>query len=202
MKKYTVVTLVVAALLLGGLVLNDSIAQPRNARKPISKRVAVCNVYTIYQNYEKAKDNLTKLNQQKKTIQAEVQNRMKKAQEIADTLKSGLIKKGSKAYEQQVSEMMRIQLETQAWEKLQTQLAMRRHQAMTREMDDEIMAAVSKVAAEHGVDLVMTPDATADEEEADVLQRISRRTILYWSDRVDMTDAVLTRLNNTYKNSK
>jgi Skp family chaperone for outer membrane proteins len=200
MKKYTAVALV-AALLLGGLVLNDSIAQPRGGR-PASKRVAVCNVYTIYQNYEKAKDNLAKLNQQKKTIQQEVQSRMKKAQEIADTLKSGLIKKGSKAYEQQVQEMMRIQLETQAWEKLQTQLAMRRHQAMTREMDDEIMAAVSKVAAEHGVDIVMTPDATADEEEADVLQRISRRTILYWSDRVDMTDAVLDRLNTNYKKSE
>jgi Skp family chaperone for outer membrane proteins len=79
---------------------------------------------------------------------------------------------------------------------------MRRHQAMTREMDDEIMAAVSKVAAEHGVDIVMTPDATADEEEADVLQRISRRTILYWSDRVDMTDAVLDRLNTNYKKSE
>lgn len=201
MKKCTAFTLVVAALLLGGLVLNDSIAQPR-ASKPSARRIAVCNVFTIYQNYQKAKDNLARLNQQKKTIQAEVQARMKKAQEIADTLKSGLIKKGSKAYEQQVQEMMRIQLETQAWEKLQTQLAMRRHQTMTREMDDEIMAAVSKVAGEYGVDVVMTPDATADEEEADVLQRIGRRTILYWSDRVDMTDAVLKRLNDTYKSSK
>jgi Skp family chaperone for outer membrane proteins len=199
MKKCTAFTLVVAALLLGGLVLNDSIAQPR-ASKPSARRIAVCNVFTIYQNYQKAKDNLARLNQQKKTIQAEVQARMKKAQEIADTLR--LIKKGSKAYEQQVQEMMRIQLETQAWEKLQTQLAMRRHQTMTREMDDEIMAAVSKVAGEYGVDVVMTPDATADEEEADVLQRIGRRTILYWSDRVDMTDAVLKRLNDTYKNSK
>ncbi len=201
MKKYTAFSLVAAALLLGGLVLNDSLAQPR-ASKPSARRIAVCNVFTIYQNYQKAKDNLNKLNQQKKTIQAEVQTRMKKAQEIADTLKSGLIKKGSKAYEQQVQEMMRIQLETQAWEKLQTQLAMRRHQTMTREMDDEIMAAVSKVAGEYGVDVVMTPDATADEEEADVLQRIGRRTILYWSDRVDMTDAVLKRLNDTYKNDR
>ena len=197
MKKCGIYLTAIGLLVIGGILLNHTVAQSDTPKG--SAKVAVCNVFTVFQNYQKAKDSLDRLEQRKKVIEAEVANRLKKAQEISDSLKSGLIKKGSKTYEEQLSQMLRIQLEAQAWEKLQTQLAMREHARLTDEMDKDISAVVSRVAAEKGIEVVLTPDATADTAEADILQKINRRTILYWSDRVDITDVVLDRLNNAYK---
>ncbi|MFP4052794.1 MAG: OmpH family outer membrane protein [Phycisphaerae bacterium] len=197
MKKCGISLVVIGLLVVGSILLNNTVAQSTVSKGPT--KVAVCNVFTVFQNYQKAKDSLSRLEEKKKTIEAEVAERMKKAQSISDSLKSGLIKKGTKTYEEQLSQMLRIQLEAEAWQKLQTQLAMRQHSRLTDEMDKEIHAVVSRVAADLDIEVVMTPDATADTDEADILQKINRRTLLYWSDNVDITDEVLKRLNDAYK---
>ncbi len=193
----TVCVLGIALLVAGGLVHRSLQAQATGGG---AKVVAVCDLAKIYTEYDRAKDNLAGLKERRQKIQDEVRKRGAEIEKIREAL-PGLVQ-GSDAYEAEFQKMISLQTMTPAWQKMQMQLAMRDHEVATQKMDEEVMAMVRKIAAQQGIDLVLTPDPRGEDPSADIVQKVNRRQILYYSDAVDITETVLKKLNQEYRNSE
>lgn len=193
----TVCVLGIALLVAGGLVHQSLKAQATGGG---AKVVAVCDLAKIYTEYDRAKDNLAGLKERRQKIQDEVRKRGAEIEKIREAL-PGLVQ-GSDAYEAEFQKMISLQTMTPAWQKMQMQLAMRDHEVATQKMDEEVMAMVRKIAGQQGIDLVLTPDPRGEDPSADIVQKVNRRQILYYSDAVDITETVLKKLNQEYRNSE
>lgn len=107
---------------------------------------------------------------------------------------------------------------TKLAEKVEVEATLRaRHEALkqlmeftegetTRTMYLKIVAAASKIGKEAGYDLVLVDDRSieppANKTGAQVLSAVRERSILYASDRVDITQQVINQMNAEFKVSK
>ncbi len=199
MKTSRIYLLAIVALVGVAAFLTNSVAQPV---APVRSQIAFCDLVSVFNNYQRAKDLTTQLNERRTTIKAESDKRTK----AVDTLRMELenYKKGSQQYEQTLNEVTRQSIELDAYLRYQEQLALHDHRSLTEEMYKEIIAAVAKVAAQQGVAVVMQREQELlnTEDTKAMLQQIYNRKVLYFNDALDITDAVLTSLNQGYKAKK
>jgi len=197
MKATQIGLLLVAALAAGALVLSQSSAQPASRPAPAT-RVAACDVVEVFNNYQRAKDLTARLEEKRKAITAENDQR-KKAIDAVNMELSGL-KEGSPEHEKRLGEMQRLEIERKAYLQFQEAVVMREHHRLTRDMYDQIRKVVAQVAREQGYQIVLyrERDEQPTESTPELLQLIERRKVLYCDDSVDVTAAVLGKLNQSY----
>jgi Skp family chaperone for outer membrane proteins len=199
MKTSRIYLLAIIALVGVAAFLTNSVAQQA---APARGQIAFCDLVEVFNNYQRAKDLTTELNDRRNTIKAEAEKRTK----AVDTLKMELenYKRGSQQYDQTFNEVARQSIELDAFLRYQEQLALRDHRSLTEEMYKEIIGAVGKVAAQQGVSVVMQREQEQlnTEDTKAMLQQIYNRKVLYFSEALDITEAVLTSLNQGYKAKK
>jgi len=200
MMKVSRWTMLAAALLAGAVVLTRSPAQTRPTAVAAT-RVAVCDVVGIFNNYQRAKDLTAKLNERRRSIQAENEQRGKEIEAIKMELEG--LKKGSREYEKRFKEMQRRTFDRAAWLKYEESLAIREHHRLTREMYTQIQETVATVARRQGFHIVLfrDPEKLTSQNTSELLRQINMRKVLYSDDRVDITEETLRTLNETYKAS-
>lgn len=199
-SRMTRVVIVGCLLALVGLLgLEITQAQSSGAAATGASRVAVCDVAKVFQNYQKAKDLTSQLNERKQALQMENDKRGK-AIEAIEMEVSGL-KVGSKEYEQRMSEIQRLTIERRAWLEFQNALVLREHHRLTKEMYDEISQTIEKLSKDRGIQLVFfrIDEMGETQNTQELLQQIERRRVLYAADSADLTDAVLVKLNEQYR---
>lgn len=201
MKTIRILLPVVAAILGAFLLLEDSSAQPRGARTPATS-VAVCDIMDLLNNYERAKDVVARLTTASERIQREGKARGEKIQETNQQLDS--LKLGSPEYRKVLAEMEKDQVYLAAWLKMQTGRSMREHHRLTKLLYTDIRTAIGKVAKARGIQIVLAfnrrdmPTNTS----VQLAQLIDSRKVIWRDDAIDLTDAVLTKLNKDYKAPK
>jgi len=199
MKASCIYLLAIFALAGLAALLTGAVAQPAS---PARARIAFCDLVLVFNNYQRAKDMTTELNERRKAIEAERSKRTK----AVDALKMELqnYKKGSQQYEKTLNEVQRQSIELEAYLRFQEQLALREHRSLTEEMYNEIIGAVAKAATQQGISVVLQREQeqlNTDDTKA-MLQQIYNRKVLYFADGLDITDVILTSLNQTYKARK
>jgi Skp family chaperone for outer membrane proteins len=162
-------------------------------------KLATCDVRDIFRNYLRAKDLLT---QRDKRLR-EIQDEREKRQRVIDGIKLRLegLKKDSPQYEKDLNEMQRLTIDLSSWMQFQEQLIFREHFRMTKDMYTEVLRAVEKVAKDRGAQIVLDrqrQDVDAESNE-DLLRQMETRKVLYGDDAIDLTEAVLSRLNEAYR---
>jgi len=199
MKTSRIYLLAIIALVGVAAFLTSSVAQQAVAARG---QIAFCDLVSVFNNYQRAKDLTTELNERRNTIKAESEKRKKAVDTLSMELEN--YKKGSPQYDQTFNEVARQSIELDAYLRYQEQVALRDHRNLTKEMYKEIISAVGKVAAQQGVSVVMQREQEQlnTEDTKEMLQQISNRKVLYFSEALDITDAVLTSLNQGYKASK
>ena len=199
MKTSRIYLLAIIALVGVAAFLTSSVAQQAVAARG---QIAFCDLVSVFGEYQRAKDLTAQLKERQIAIKAENDKRTK----AVDTLRMELenYKKGSPQYDQTFNEVARQSIELDAYLRYQEQVALRDHRNLTKEMYKEIISAVGKVAAQQGVSVVMQREQEQlnTEDTKEMLQQISNRKVLYFSEALDITDAVLTSLNQGYKASK
>ncbi len=199
MRTSRIYLLAIIALVGIAAFLTNSVAQQAT---PTRGQIAFCDLVSLFNNYQRAKDLTTELNERRTAIKAESEKRTK----AVETLKMELenYKKGSQQYEQTFNEVARQSIDLDAYLRYQEQLALRDHRSLTEEMYKEIIGAVGKVAARQGASVVMQreQDQLNTEDTKAMLQQIYNRKVLYFNEALDITDAVLTSLNQGYKAKK
>jgi len=189
--------LVVAAGL--AVALSSSEAQAPAGAPP--SHVAVCDIVDVFNNYQRAKDLTAKLNERREAIKAEADKRLKEIENRRLEMEG--LKVGSKEHEQRLNEVQRLTIERQAYLQFQDALAMREHRNLTKEMYEEILAMVAAVAKERGYDLVLYRESEPlSAEGQEIVRQIQSRKVLYASEKIDLTETVLGRLNQAYKAAK
>ncbi len=198
MKRYSLLAVVIVAGLCLAAWIGTSLAQEgRPAATPV--KAAVCDVVAVFKNYQRAKDLTDKLKERLDGIKAESDKRGKAIDKLKMTLEQLMV--GTKEYEDRLSEMTKLSIEREAWLTYQDTLAKQENFRLTKEMYQEILQAVGKIAKQRGYDLVLfkeaddQPSRTLDE----LLQQMARRKVLYSDGGLDITEDVLVQLNSDYK---
>ena len=202
MNKSRIALLVAACVLGGTLMLRNSLGQSQPASAPpAAARIAVCDIQEIFVNYERAKDLLSKLNDERQAAEAESDKRGK-AMDALHTEMSAL-KAGSPEYDSRMAQLERMAVDRKVEIQYQEGVLQRKHRALTLEMYKEVTAMISTVAGAEGIHLVLQRDKELLDtgETADVLAQIRDRKVLHCDDSMDITQTVLARLNEAYRSS-
>lgn len=198
--RTTLALAALAALAVFGGFLAQQLTAPAEADGGAAKtphRVAVANIRTLFEKAEETREREKALqadhNKRKKKLDYE----LKKLEAERKRLESGRLDKASTRYRAKLKDLVG-RYETlkakSAWEADDFKRKMRRK---TEELYEQIVAEVQAYAKEHGIDLVLKIDDVPEESNSDgaLAAKINRRGILFASKRIDITDAVLRRLN-------
>ena len=201
MKATTVIALGIAFLVLTGTLLTPMSAQPAVT---VAGKIAVCDFGQVYNSYEKAKALQKKLDENLAVIKQEDETRGAEVKKIEDELKSGAYKDRSAAYEQRFGDFVTKSADHRTWMEVQKAKSQRWHLMMTTEMFNDIKDGIKAVAKDRGIDIVLqTHQMNFDSPSINELfQKAALHKVLYYSEQVDITKDVLSRVNDTFRRAK
>lgn len=77
------------------------------------------------------------------------------------------------------------------------------HRDSLRSIYEDVRAAVAEVAKEKNLDVVLTYDKLTEEapDSTTLRQQILMEKVIYWKPELDMTEMVITRLNDRFRRS-
>ncbi|MCY2925379.1 MAG: OmpH family outer membrane protein [Planctomycetota bacterium] len=199
MKTTTIIALALAAVVLTGTLLTPISAQSGAPATP--GKIAVCDFGQVYNSYEKAKALQKKLDENLALIKKEDDVRGDEVKKIEDELKSNQYKERSAAYEQRFSEFVAKSAEHRTWMEVQKAKSQRWHLMMTTEMFNDIKDGIKAVAEARGIDVVLQTHQMNFESPSvnELFQKAALHKVLYHSDKVDITNDVLARVNDAFR---
>ncbi len=107
----------------------------------------------------------------------------------------------SKEFAQIEEEITRMQVEFEVWAALQEKRLKDDHKRWLMQIYTNVRNAVAEIATESNIDMVLTYDKLTDDAPDSVAlrQQILLQKIIYFDDRIELTQAVLARLNEKYE---
>jgi Skp family chaperone for outer membrane proteins len=199
MKKPYWILLTALGTLIAAVALTPTLAQEKLAPAAAAPaKTAVCDLFIILKNYDRGNDLKKELKDRMDKITAEGDKRGKEITKIQDTLEE--LKPGSKEYDAQLNKMTQLTIDRQAFLNYQDELAKRETFRYTKDVYQDVLDAVEKVAKERGYQLVLfkeSPNLTSRNYD-ELLEQMARRKVLYSDASLDITDDVLKRLNRDY----
>ncbi|MCD4825894.1 MAG: OmpH family outer membrane protein [Phycisphaerae bacterium] len=193
---------VVLAGVFGVLSLGQLRAQNAGGTAVGPTKVAVCDIVKVFREYQRAKD-LTK--ELKKRTQAFATENTKRKTAL-DVLRNEMegFKAGSPEYEKIMRKLRGGIVEREVWGTMEKESLMRDHLRLTKEMYKEIKNTIAAVSKQSGVDLTLQldPDLGNIPSAEAFIAQISRNKVLYNTKQVDLTEAVLQKLNEAYRIKK
>ncbi len=169
-----------------------------------SARVAVVDIPAVSQRYLRTADleaqfeqHRIKFTEQRDALRQKIERTGRSLQEE--------FKPGTNEFETRRKQFALLEAELQWYvesegQKLEAALA-----ASLREIYNDIHVAVSEVAQEQGIDIVLAADRLPDETPRTTVQarqQILLQKVVYWNLRVDITEEVITRLNAAHKGKR
>lgn len=199
MKTPLICLTVVVVACIFAAVLNSALAQTKPAAGDIPwAKVATCDVTRVFSEYQRVKDVETRMTGLRRGLKAEDDRRAKEILALEAELKDSL-KPGSEAYDAKFEELTRRTLERETWQKMMDSREAQERRRLAEEIYKDALRAISQVAKDQGCHIVLNGDQTAPDLKADIFRQIDFRKVLYSDAAVDLTEAVLARLNKTYQ---
>jgi Skp family chaperone for outer membrane proteins len=196
--------LALCALATTAVIFSTGLAQqaPVRLNAESNFEVGICNVVTLFKEYDRAEAQLEALEKAKNRIETENQRRQADLKQIQQFMKG--LTPGSKGYEEQYELLRRKTIQAELVIRSETEKIMRSHQMATREIYNEILDGIETVARKKGMSMVLYANNQAALQEGnaqEMLRQIQGRRILYSAPETDITTEVLILLNRNYKNT-
>lgn len=168
---------------------------------PTAPRVAVCDVALAFEQYNRAKDLGRQMETRQSEMAAEDERRVAAITRANGNLEALAVQ--SPEYQRAQDEYQRLVLEHQVWRQFEQARLVREHRLLTEQMYSEILRVIEEYARENGLDLVLYRDIVdlQSETTAELQLKMTQRKVLYNSSAMDITDAVIRRLNAQYASS-
>jgi Skp family chaperone for outer membrane proteins len=201
MKLHKAYLPIAAAIVAGAVLLGRSSAQPQPTAQLPAATVAVCDVAEVFDGYTRGKQLSADFSRRGERLNVEDEERAKAIQDIESELQ-GLVP-GSEAYESRLKEAQRLTIDREVWRRMQAAQVDRERISLTRDMYNEILAAVKKIATKKGANVVLYEKGRQEQATtlAELLQQVELEKVLYSDDAIDITSDVLTELNTAYEGS-
>ena len=202
MRRSSIFLLATALAACVAMFLTRVAAQAPAAAAGPKGTVAVCDVVTVFNNYQRAKDLSAEFQERAKQLAAQDKQKLQVIQEVEKVLEA--LNPGSKSYEEQLQKWEKLSFELAAWSRLRKQVNIRQHRRLTEEMFKEILDMIEKVAKERRYELVIQKDSVelTSQTTTELLAKIAQRKCLYAAQSIDITDVVLKRVNRLYRRAK
>jgi Skp family chaperone for outer membrane proteins len=164
-------------------------------------RTATIDVVRIFNDFQQTKDLNDELNKRGEALKKEIADKRKILENKRAELEA--FKQDSPDFNKRFQELMKQDLEFTVWGQYMQAQVEAEHRVWLKRTYQQIVDACKQIATERGIDVVMYSDAPAIEGESLEAMRdnIRLRKILWSSNQVDITDAVLQRLNKDYEKS-
>lgn len=167
-------------------------------------KIAVVNVGEVSEKYERTKDLESHFDNVRRTLQSQRDELKEKAERTAKSLSEEL-KPGTEEYRNRRKELAMMEAQLQYFvdsegKQIEAELA-----ESLRSIFDDIQTVIKAMAEEKGFDLVLVADSMppgAPDNTQQVRQQIVLQKVLFASPRVDITNEVVTRLNDKYRAAK
>jgi Skp family chaperone for outer membrane proteins len=174
---------------------------PRRAVAPVA-RVAVCDVGAVFNAYERRNDLNALFEGKRKQAKAEDDRRLARIKQIEKVL--GSLNPGTKQHEDQLREMQKLSLSRQVWRQFQEKQFAREHRLLMEQLYREVLDAIAATARQKGYDVVFYRDSVevTSATTSELLNKIAQRKCLYNNPAIDLTAAVIQRLNRNYRAGK
>ncbi len=166
-------------------------------------KLGVVNTARIFNEMQETKALQTKLQSDRDGL-ADTE-RQKRGQLQALKESRDQLKPDSPQYQQRNEELVKASVEFEVWGRMMQLNVQRQQKQQIARLFDKIQTAVTEVAKNKGLDLVVAEQATempADMDQINVDQLkalINQRNILYAAEGLDISNEVITRLDATYK---
>jgi len=198
--KLTCVFLAVMVIMAAtGVVWTQPVAPPaRRAVAPVA-RVAVCDVGTVLNQYDRRNDLVRLFGERRQAAKAEDDRRAEEIKQMEQTLRA--LKPGSAEYEAQSSKLNKLTVSREVWRQFQERQFVREHRLLMEQMYAQVIQAVSAVARQKGYDLVFHTENVeiASETTSELLTKMAQRKCLYHNPAIDLTNDVTKLLNRNYR---
>jgi len=168
------------------------------AQDQAAPRIAAINVAKVFANYKKTQDldrDLRASREQKQQVADEKRNEVTKLRESI-----ALLEIGTEERKKKEEELWKKEVDLEAFRKVTERGLAERHRDTTEKLYGEIVKAIEDYCREQKLDLVVKVDDTplTSQTVDELLFKINQRKFLYCSPKLDITDAVLNRLNKGY----
>ena len=166
-----------------------------------SPRIAVVNVATVSEKYQKTTDLEAQFDALRRRLGQE-RDAMKDKLDRANRSLQEELKPNTEEYRQRKRDIAIMEAELQWFIDNEGQKVEKGLAESLRNIFDDIQAAVREVAEEQGIEIVLAADRLPGESPdspAQTRQMILLQKVLYWKPEVDLTEAVIARLNKNYK---
>lgn len=199
--KRLVLSLVVVSLVLTLGLAQWASAQGRGGKgRPVA--VAVVDVVKVSEALAERRQIEADLQTKADRLKEEDQNRQKKLEQLQKDVE--FLAPGTPARDQKTEELERMALELQAWRSFQTNKINRERTLQIENVYRRMLDAVGRVAKENNYDLVLFKETAinfANARPEQVSAVIQVRKVLWSADDLDLTDEIIQRMNNEFKNS-
>lgn len=186
------------ATVLCATLLSAGPAQPGSQRS-YSPNIAVVNLAALFDQYQMTRDLEQMFDEKRQIVTTEAEKR----RDHLNVLRNGLerFKPGTSDYRGREEELVRAEIEYQVWLEMQERLLKEQHKNWLQIIYRDTQEAVASLAAERGIDLVLTYDVLEEDAPDSVAfkQQILLKKVIYASSRVDLTEAVLQAVNAEYQ---
>lgn len=171
-----------------------------------AQKIAVCNPGKVFESLDEktsVQDEMNNLNQK---IQTEANNRKNEITDLQNTIK-GLLPT-SAVFKDKQSLLQQKAIEFDVWAKMQQANLANIEKNHIREIYDKITEAVKAIATDKKYDLVVSemspklPDDLSNVTAAQLGAVLAQNSILFKTDAVDITSAVIAKLNGDFKKPK
>ena len=184
-----------AALLVAGALIGQAAsmsAQP--------SAVATVNVQEVFNNLKEKTSLEAQMQSRTETLQQQEQQRRKAIEQLRQDLQ--VLAPGSDAYQKKEQELQQKAIDLQVWTKFKQQQVRMERGLQVEGLYRRTLSSVKKIAQENGYDIVLFDEQSPDfdyENSQQLLTLIQMRKVLYASDKVNITDQVIQRMNNEYE---
>lgn len=163
--------------------------------------IAVLDVARVFEQYELTRDLETRFESQRRAAADEADQRRDRVEQMRRALTA--FDPDSDDYARREAELTRAEVEFQVWSTQTEKTLKAAHKRWLLRIYDNTRAEVAKLANERKIDLVVTYDLLTEDapDSTSLRQQILLQKVIFHSDRIDLTDEVLSRLNAAYKAS-
>lgn len=197
-RKYLLPLSLVMALVTFSAVLGAG-AQTLTTARPT--KVAVVDVLKIFNGLQEKAQIEADMRTKSEQLQKEEQTRRQELQDLQNDLK--ILAPDTQAYTQKTEQIKSKVIELRVWSEIQADGLKSESSLQLAGLYRKMVQSIGKVAKENGYDLALYKEQQPDFENVKaeaINQLIQLRKLLWSADDLDITDQVITRMNNEYKN--
>jgi len=199
MKKSSMFIVTVASAIVVSAIVGARAGSMMSA-KPTA--VSVVDVFLVRGRLDEAKQIGAEMEQELQQFQQEDKVRTDKVKELEEDIK--VLQQDSEALKQKQTELLYKAIETKTWREVKKAQLGSDHAIQLERLYHKIVDASKAVAELNGYDIVLAKERDIDfsknnSKEIDAL--ISLRTLVWSRDEVEITESVIQKMNNDFKNN-